>query len=105
MTNRIGLLYDDLTRSIIAAFFEVYNILGHGLLESVYVAALDEELRRRGHHVEREVWVDVYYKGVPVKRQRIDRIVDGKVVVEIKASAVLPQYAERQLLTCLKATP
>jgi GxxExxY protein len=52
-----------------------------------------------------EVWVDVYYKGVPVKRQRIDRIVDGKVVVEIKASALLPPYAERQLLTNLKATP
>jgi GxxExxY protein len=95
MTKRIGLLYDDLTRSIIGAFFEFYNILGYGLLESVYGAALDEELRLRGHHVEREVWVDVYYKGVPVKRQRIDRFVDRKIVVEIKASTLLPAYAER----------
>src|SRR5213595_3530197 len=67
---------DEHTHSIIGAFFDVYNELGYGLLESVYAQALSYELRCRGHLVEREVWVDVLYKGQPVARQRIDLLPD-----------------------------
>jgi GxxExxY protein len=98
MHERPGFLYDELTRSIIGAFYAAYNEMGFGLLESVYGAALDEELRRRGHHVDREFWVDVFYKGSPIARQRIDRLVDRKVVLEIKATEQLPPFAQRQLL-------
>jgi GxxExxY protein len=104
MRERPGLLFDDLTRSIIGAFYDAYNEMGFGLLESVYGAALDEELRRRGHHVEREFWVDVFYKGTAIARQRIDRIVDRQVVLEIKATEQLPPFAKRQLLTYLRVT-
>jgi GxxExxY protein len=73
----------EFTRSIIGAFFDVYNQLGFGMLESGYSAALEHELRARGHLVEREFWTDVFYKGQPVARQRLDMIVDRAVVLEI----------------------
>ena len=94
----------EFTHSIIGGFFEVYNELGYGLLESVYVAALEFELRTRGHFVEREVWADVFYKSQPVARQRLDMVVDRAVVLEVKASEQLPAFAKRQLLNYLAVT-
>ena len=52
-----GLLEESLTYSVIGAFFEVYNTLGFGFLEHLYVLALEQELIARGHKVRREVWV------------------------------------------------
>jgi GxxExxY protein len=89
---------------VIGAFFEVYNILGFGLLEHLYVMALERELLARGHHVAREVWARVSYKGEELGIQRIDMIVDEKVVIETKASTKLPEYAARQLFNYLRAT-
>ena len=77
---------DEITRSIIGAFYAVYNELGYGVAESLYSKALEVELRLRGHLVEREKWFDVYYKGHLLGRQRIDVIVDHVVVVENKAT-------------------
>ena len=62
------------------------------------------EFRSRGHLVEREVWVDVLYKGQPVARQRIDLLSDRQVVLEIKATEQLPRFARRQLLNYLTVT-
>jgi GxxExxY protein len=58
-----SLIEEALTYSVIGAFFEVYNTLGFGFLEHLYVLALERELIARGHRVRREVWVDVTYKG------------------------------------------
>lgn len=58
----------------------------------------------RNHNVGREVPVDVYYKGELLASQRVDMIVDGKVVVEIKSPAVLPPTAQRQTLNYLRAS-
>jgi len=103
MSNR-GMIEEPATHAIIGAFYEVYNTLGFGFLEHLYVMALERELRSRGHEVSREVSVPVIYKGEPLGTQRIDMIVDGRVVVETKSSAKLPAFAERQLLNYLKAT-
>jgi GxxExxY protein len=101
---RRGLIEEELTRSIIGAFFDVYNTLGFGFLEHVYVMALERELRSRGHEVAREMCVRVIYKGEDLAAQRLDMIVDGKVIVEVKATAELQKYAPRQLYNYLKAT-
>jgi GxxExxY protein len=61
-----------LTRTIIAAFFAVYNTLGFGFLESVYAAALERELQKRGLKVARDVSVQVWYDGAPIAWQRQD---------------------------------
>ena len=70
------LLEESLTRSIIGAFFEVYNTLGFGFLERLYVLALERELTQRGHYVEREFRVRVIYKGDLLGIQRLDLVVD-----------------------------
>lgn len=65
-----NLIEDELTQSVIGAFFEVYNTLGFGFLEHVYIMALERELRGRGHDVAREVGVRVMYKGEHLATQR-----------------------------------
>ena len=98
------LLESKLTGSIIDAFYEVYNTLGFGFLEHVYKAALQRELLARGHLVAREMSVVVRYKGEPLVSQRLDMVVDDKVVIELKSTATLPAGAKRQLHNYLRAT-
>ena len=101
---RRNLIEERLTHSVIGAFFEVYNTLGYGFLEHLYVRALDRELRSRGHAVAREVLVQVMYKGSELGIQRLDFIVDARIVVEAKASRELHGSAARQLYNYLRAT-
>ena len=101
---RINLIHDRLTHSVIGAFFDVYNTLGFGFLEHVYVASLTRELRNRGHEIGREVSVPVFYKGEEVARQRLDMIVDRKLVVETKSTQSLHEGAVRQVSNYLRAT-
>jgi len=98
------LIYEELTESVIGAFYEVYNTLGFGFLEHIYMMALERELRARGHEVAREVWVTVFYKGEPLRKQRIDMIVDGKVAIEGKSTYRLREDATLQLQNYLHAT-
>jgi GxxExxY protein len=93
-----------LTRSIIAAFFAVYNALGYGFLESVYAAALEKELLKRGFKVVREMSVQVWYDGDVIAWQRLDMVVEDRIIIEIKSTAVLAPSATRQLFNYLKAT-
>lgn len=92
------------TRSVIGAFFEVYNSLGYGFLEHVYSVALEVELIARGHRVGREVSLAISYKGREISRQRLDMIVDDIIVVELKASEALPPTSLRQVFSYLRAT-
>ena len=101
---RDELIEERLTHSVIGAFYEVYNTLGYGFLEHLYKAALERELRDRGHRVGREVYVLVIYKGQPLGRQRIDSIVDNTLVVEIKSTQSLHESATRQIYNYLRAT-
>ncbi|HSA56724.1 MAG TPA: GxxExxY protein [Gemmatimonadaceae bacterium] len=98
------LLEERLTHSVIGAFFEVYNTLGFGFMEHIYEMALERELRARGHRVGRQVAVQIYYKGDLLAEQRLDLIVDGKLVVETKSAPQLHKSAPRQLYNYLRAT-
>ena len=98
------LLHAALTQSVIGAFYEVYNTFKHGLLESLYKAALERELRARGHRVARELSVRVMYKGEEIGMQRLDMVVDDLLIVEAKSTNVLHESATRQLYTYLRAT-
>jgi GxxExxY protein len=101
----IGRLVEGgLTKSIIGAFYDIYNQLDYGFLESIYVEALSRELIRRGHLVEREVGIRVYCKGEVVGLQRIDLLVDTKVIVEVKSTHDLARTAHRQLLAYLRGS-
>jgi GxxExxY protein len=93
-----------LTGSVIGAFFEVYNNLGYGFLGHVYVMALERELIARKHRVAREVAVQVFYKGDHLAEQRLDMIVDQKLVVETKSTHELHKSANRQVYNYLRST-
>lgn len=95
---------DKLTEDIIGAAIEVHRILGPGLLESVYEEALCHELDLRGIAHERQKDVEVIYKGHVIKGQKIDILVAGAVVLELKAVSRLPEVATAQALSYLKAT-
>jgi len=98
------LIEKELTRSAIGAFYEVYNTLGFGFLEHVYVKALEIELKSRGHQVGREVGVLIMYKGEELAFQRLDLIVDNRLVIEAKSTYDLRTGARRQVYNYLRAT-
>jgi len=95
---------EQLSYRIINAFFEVFNTLGYGLLESLNVAALVIALEQRGLRVQREVCVPVYFKGRLIGNQRIDLLIEGRIVVEVKATEQLSKVAARQLRSYLTAS-
>jgi GxxExxY protein len=100
-----GELFEErLTHSVIGAFFDVYNTLGFGFLEHIYVMALERELMARKHRVAREVAVRVLYKGHELAEQRLDMIVDEKLVVETKSTHELHKSATRQVYNYLRST-
>ena len=98
------LLQETLTRSVIGAFYEVYNHLGYGFLESLYISALERELLAREHDVMREFCVRIMYKGQELGVQKLDMIVDNRLVVETKSGSELHESATRQLYNYLHAT-
>ncbi len=92
-----------ITEDIIGAAMEVHRALGPGLLESAYEACLVYELVSRGRRVEQQKPMPVIYKDVHLDvGYRLDLMVDGKVIVELKAVEQLLPIHEAQLLSYLK---
>lgn len=93
----------ELTERIIGAAIAVHRALGPGLLESTYEACLAYELLERGLRIERQAPLPVVYRGVRIDcGYRLDLVVEGSVVVEIKAVERLLPIHEAQMLTYLK---
>lgn len=95
---------NELSRVVIDAAFEVRRNLGVGLLESAYEMALVYELRTKGIEVECQVPIHMRYKGVQIgEGYRIDILVDGRLVVECKATDMNNPIYAAQCLTYLRA--
>ncbi|MFZ2447947.1 MAG: GxxExxY protein [Syntrophobacteraceae bacterium] len=95
--------FNKITEEIIGAAIAVHRELGPGLLESTYEACLAYELDQRGLGVERQKALPVEYRGVRLDcGYRIDLLVEGSVVVELKAVEKLDSIHEAQLLSYLK---
>jgi|GEM_PF-147112 len=95
---------DFLVRKIIRAYYNVYNQLGYGFLEKVYERSLILELRKLGLHGRAQVRIKVYYDDQEVGDYFADIIVEGKIILEIKAAESLCEEHEAQLLNYLRAT-
>ena len=94
---------NEIATIVVDAAFKIHNALGPGLFESVYEAALDFELQKRGLQVAQQVGLPVHYEGVRLELGfRVDLIVDNKVLVEIKSVEVLAPVHKKQLLTYLR---
>jgi GxxExxY protein len=89
--------------SVLDAAFAVHRTLGPGLLESTYELCLEHELRQRGHEALRQVPLPVVYDAIKLEAgYRIDLLVDGAVIVEVKSIEALAPVHEAQVLTYLK---
>ena len=96
---------NDISFLIRKAVFKVYNSLGPGLFESVYVMALLYELRQLGLTVKNEVPLPVIYEGIKFNAGfRIDILVNDKVIIEVKSLETLAEVHHKQLLTYIKLT-
>jgi GxxExxY protein len=94
---------EDLANSIVDAAIKVHTVLGPGLLESVYEACLTYELEKRGHLVKRQVVLPIQYDTLTLDAGlRLDMVVDGLVVLELKAVEHLLPVHHSQMLTYLK---
>lgn len=93
-----------LTSRIIGAAIEVHKVLGPGLLESIYEAALCIEFDDRGINYARQLRIPAYYKGRPLGKYEVDLVVENSVVIEIKSVSQLTSVFEAQLLTYLRLT-
>jgi GxxExxY protein len=96
---------DPLTEKIIGVFYEVYNELGFGFLESVYREAMRIALGQAGLRVDAEFSVPVSFRGMLVGVFRADRVVEGLVVDELKTADSISKAHEAQLLHYLRASP
>jgi len=96
---------DAVAKATVDAAFHVHQVLGPGLLESVYETCLAHELRKRGHAVATQVSLPVVYDGMKLDAGlRMDMLVADSVVVEVKAAEKPNPVFEAQLLTYLKLT-
>ena len=98
------LVEGDVTGRVIGAFFAVYNGLRHGYLESVYLNALEIEFKQRGISYSREFPISVYYGETCVGTYRVDFLVEGRVVVEVKASRAIGEPDRKQVVHYLRGT-
>jgi GxxExxY protein len=98
------LKFAELTEKIIGAFYDVYNELGYGFLESVYEASLVIALRQLELSVERQAPVPVWFRQHRIGEFRADILVERKVLIEVKSARALDPAHEAQLLHSLKAT-
>ena len=90
------LLYEDLSYGIVGAALEVHRLLGPGFLEAVYEQALAHEFGLRGIPFERQVSLLVMYKEISVGDYRADFVIDGKIILEIKAASAMSPAHEAQ---------
>lgn len=103
-TQKASLKHSDLTEKIIGVFYDVYNELGHGFLESTYSEALVVAFEEVGLTTAREVPVPVWFHSRKVGQYYADMIIGGVVLLELKAARTLDSAHEAQLLHYLRAT-
>ena len=95
-------LHAETTKAIIGAFYDVFHELGHGYSEKIYRRALAIVLQERGFDAIEERHIKVIFHGINIGTFYVDLVVNGKVVVEIKAARDLDPRDEAQTLNYLK---
>ena len=95
---------DQISECIIGCAFRVLNTLGSGFLEKVYENALAHELRKTGLHVSQQHTITVRYDGVTVGEYAADLLIEGTILVELKAVKALDRVHTAQAINYLKAT-
>jgi GxxExxY protein len=95
---------EELANTIIGAAIEVHRMLGPGFLESIYERALCHELALREVAFERQKELIVRYKDLDIPGQRLDLLVGGRVIVDLKTVETFAPIHQAQILSYLKST-
>jgi GxxExxY protein len=103
-TDKHGFKHKEITEKIIGVFYEVYNELGHGFLESVYEKSLEVALNSLGLKVHRQLEIPVWFRGHQVGTFSADVLVEDCILLELKAARALDSSHQAQLLNYLRAT-
>lgn len=94
---------NEISGDIVSSAMHVHAVLGPGLLESTYLACLAHELRKRGHRVATQVGLPVIYDGEKIELgYRIDLIVEGTVIVEVKSVEAIHPVHQAQMLSYMR---
>jgi GxxExxY protein len=97
------MLYEDITKRILAAAFEVHKIIGNGFQEVIYQRAMEIEMPLHGLSFLREMEMPLYYKEVQIGTRRVDFFVEDKIMVELKAIITLEDVHLAQAMNYLEA--
>ena len=96
---------EQIGKSIVNAAFNIHKSLGPGLLEKIYEVCMAHELRKAGHYVQRQIDIPIVYDGIEFDEGlRLDILVDGLVVVELKAVEIMNPVWTAQIISHLKLT-
>lgn len=96
---------DDITRDVIGVVMAIHRDLGPGLLESVYETVLAGKLAHMGYKVDRQKPINIEFDGLTFEAAfRVDVMIDGRLVIEIKSVDQLQRVHAKQLLTYLRLT-
>jgi len=98
------LKYKSITDKILRGFYEVYNELGHGFLESVYENALRIVLNNHGLKVETQKEIQVVFRKEIVGNYRADMLIEDKIILELKTAKAINEIHMAQLMNYLKAS-
>ena len=102
--GKLPLKHRQLTEKIIGTFYDVYNELGHGFIESVYEKSLAIALREEGFEVFQQVAIPVWFRGIQVGDFDADLMIEQTVIAELKSARSIDPAHVAQLLNYLKAT-
>jgi iron complex transport system substrate-binding protein len=96
---------NEITGAIVDAGYRIHSRLGPGMFESVYERVLEHDLLRRRFSVERQVPVSIEFEGMHFENAfKLDLLVDGRVIVEVKSVEAIARVHEKQLHTYLRLT-
>jgi GxxExxY protein len=99
-----NVVYPDLSYRIMEAVFEVHNRLGPGFSEEIYNRALIAELGVREIPFESQKSITILYREITIGTYHLDMVVDGRIIIELKAVASLNDLFKQQVVSYLKAT-
>lgn len=100
----MGLLYEELSYKLRGLFFKIYNEIGPGFKEDIYVRALIKLLDERKISYEREKVFNVRFKNEQIGSTKIDLVIENKILIEVKATEINNSIFEKQILSYLKNT-
>lgn len=100
----MALLYEELSYVLRGMFFKIYNEIGPGFKEEIYIRALLKLLDEKKIPYQREKQFSINFKNAKIGTTKIDLVIDNKIIIEAKATEINNSIFEKQVISYLKST-